>query len=338
MLDSKKPPARAGQLSSNMSHQPFLPADLDRLRATLAKHLPFSPLDYIPGISRKGDRAILAEQLTEPVAPDDDLRLGVELPSGRHVAVLCQRLPWDSEFFGYGVARLHGMFLTDPPVLRTDVDLRPAVDKLLAQAQRRQIRYLFAQVDPRDLALIRALGESGFALIETRLFHYGPVHRPESHRPLPVRLARPEDIPSLAQAASQTVNPFDRFHADPFIDPAAAARLMERWVEQSVLGKMADLMIVPDAPAPGAFVTYRLHRQNWPRWGVNLAQGVLSAVAPEFMGWMGDLDPEMQCRLHDLNVQWSFGSTQVTNRAILWFAQEVGARFGRCEHVLRIVL
>lgn len=321
-----------------MSLQPLTPADLSSLQTLLAERLPWSPLDYIPGISRKGDRAIWAEQLVEPVATADDLRLCVTIPGADQVAVLCQRLTWDSEFFGYGVAKLAGVFHTAAPVLRPEVDLRGAVEALLHHARQRDIRYLFAQVDPRDLALLRALGEAGFAVIETRFYHYGPVNLPEKQRPLPVRLARAEDIPSLAQAASQTINPYDRFHADPYVDATAAARLMERWVEQSVLGNLADLVIVPDAPAPGAFVTYRLHRDKWPRWGVNLVQGVLSAVAPEFMGWMGDLDPEMQSRLHALGAQWSFGSTQVTNRAIVWFAQEAGARFGRCEHVLRIIL
>lgn len=317
---------------------PLSSADLASLQTLLAQHLPWSPHDYVPGISRKADRAILAEQWTEPWAAADDLRFRLTLPNGGEAVVLCQKLAWDSEFFGYGVARLAGVFHTSTPLVRPADDLRSAVDALITNSRGRSIRYLFAQVDPRDVALLRALGEAGFALIETRYYHYGPVHAPAGHQPLPVREASAADIPSLARAASQTTNPFDRFHADPFIDQAAAARLMERWVEQSVLGKMADLVIVPDVPSPAAFVTYRLHRDKWPRWGVNLVQGVLSAVAPEFMGWMGNLDPEMQSRLATLGATWSFGSTQVTNRAIIWFAQEAGARFGRCEHVLRMVL
>lgn len=318
--------------------QQLLNADLPALEALLAQHLPWSPVDYIPGISRKADRALLAEQLTVPLAAEDDLRLRVPLPDGGQALVFCQRLAWDSEFFGYGVARLGGVFHAEPPLTRAAQDLRPAVEALVEHARRRDVRYLFAQVEPRDVALLRALGEQGFALIESRYFHYGQVIRPQLTERLPVRLATESDIPSLARAARDTVNPFDRFHADPLIDPAAAAQLMERWVAESVRGKMADLVIVPDVPEPAAFVTYRLHRDRWPRWGVNLAQGVLSAVAPEFMGWMGKLNPEVLTMLHELGAEWSFGSTQVTNRAIIWFGQETGARFGRCEHVLRRVL
>jgi len=257
---------------------------------------------------------------------------------GGSLGVFAERLPWDSDFFGYGVARLNAVLPLNSPWFRPQADYRPAIEMLVQEANRKGIRYLFAQVEPRDLATTRALGELGFALIETRFFHYGPVLAPGPRDPLPVRLAVESDIPSLARAASLTVNPYDRFHADPFIDAGCAARLMERWVEESVLGRMADLVLVPDVAEPGAFVTFRFQRSNWERWGIKIAQGVLSAVSPEFMGWMGRLGPEINAHLLAAGVEQSFGSTQVTNRPVIWFAQEAGAKFGRCEYVFRRIL
>jgi dTDP-4-amino-4,6-dideoxy-D-galactose acyltransferase len=315
-----------------------LAPDLPRLRKLLADNLPWTPHDYIPGISRKGDRDLWAEQLTGPLLPEIDLRFGCTLSDGTSVGLFAEYLPWDSEFFGYGIARLNGIWPLAPPRLEPALNYGPALAALLHRAVHRDVRYLFAQVDPRDLPLLRALGELGFALIETRYYQHGPVIVPQMPERYPVRLAREEDIASLARAASQTVNLYDRFHADPFIRPEDAARLMERWVEQSVRGKLADVTIVPDVVDPGAFVTYRYHREKWSRWGVNLVQGVLSAVSPEFMGWMGKLAPEVNLHLRSMGAEYSFGSTQVTNRPIIWFAQEAGARFGKCEHVLRIVL
>lgn len=316
-----------------------LASELDAVRSLLAEQLPYSPRDYIPGISRRGDRQVFAEQLCGTLAAGDDLRFLTTLADGTRLAIFAERLAWDSEFFGYGMGRLHAVIPLESPLVRPLADYRPALEAFVSEARRRSIRYLLAVVDPRELAALRALGELGFALIETRYYHHGTVNPPPP-RPdrLPIRLATVDDIPSLAEAARQTINPYDRFHADPLLDPDRVAQLMEKWVEQSIVGSMADVTIVPDVPRPAAFVTYRYHREHWARWGINLVQGMLSAVAPEFMGWMDRLDLEVLRHLKEIGAQHSFGSTQVTNRAIIWFAQEAGARFGRCEHVLRSML
>ena len=76
------------------------------------------------------------------------------------------------------------------------------------------------------------------------------------------------------------VNPFDRFHADPSISEADADRMMERWIEASILQGFADATVVPDVEAPEAFCTARYHREHWEGWNLRLAQPVLSAVSP----------------------------------------------------------
>ncbi len=302
----------------------------------LADHLPFSPLDFVPGIALAGDREIYAEKLTGDLPPDDDRRLLVR-SQGQEVAILGRRLAWDSQFFGYDVVRLDGIFPTAPPLDRPRADYRKPLKSWLQTVRKRGARYVFAQVDPRDLATLRALGENRFSLIETRYLHHGPVLEPKLGQRYPVRQATLDDIPSLARAASQAVNAYDRFHADPAIDADRAAELMEQWIAESVAGRMADVVIVPDVPEPEAFVTYRYHRADWPRWGLPVVQGVLSAVAPQFRGWMGKLGPEVAYHLYGQGARYSWGTTQVTNRSIVWLAQDGGARFGRCEHVLRRV-
>lgn len=310
---------------------------LEHVRAIFTDHLPWSPHDYIPGISRKGDRALYAEDLTRPLSEKDDLRFLHSTPEGLQLALLAERLPWDSQFFGHGVARLQGIFPLTPPLHQPFLELRKPLKMLLKEAAAKDIRYLFAHVDPRDLALLRAMGELGFVLIETRSFHHGPVSQPRFTERFPIRRAVLADMPSLTKTAEETINPYDRFHADPLIRPEDANRLMRAWVEQSILGRFADVTIVPDVPNPTAFVTYRYHQDKWSRWGVNLVQGVLSAVAPDSMGWMGKLGPEINHHLRGIGAEHSFGSTQVTNRSILWFAEEAGARFGRCEHIFRVI-
>lgn len=310
----------------------------EEVRRTLAERLRWSPRDFIPRISREADRSIWAEAMTGELSAENDLRFIYHSRRHGSLALLAERLPWDSDFFGFGVARLHGVFPLEKESSERQACWNKPLEKLLKQAQRRDVRYLFALVDPRDTALLRSLGELGFALIETRYYHHGPLVEPPTDERYPVRRAREEDIPSLARTAAERVNPYDRFHADPFIPEKAASELMRRWIEESVAGRMADLVLVPDVESPGAFVTYRFHQVHWKRWKVKLVQGVLSAVSTDFLGWMGKLTPEVNRILLAEGAEYTFGSTQVTNRPIIHFAQEAGARFGRCEHTLRIVL
>lgn len=309
-----------------------------RARQWWSEHLRFSPHDYVDGISRAGDRAFFAEQLTADLPEQDDLRFEANSDEGQPVAVVARRLPWDSDFFGFGVARLEGIF----PL--SDVDdpgrwnVANALEQLIKSARKRGIAYLFAAVDPRDLGVLRALGETWFALIESRLYHWGPIIVPEMTERFPVRRATLDDLPSLARTARETVNAFDRFHADPFFPRDRVDQLMERWVEESVRGTMADLVVVPDVASPSAFATYRYLKEGWPRWGIHLVQGVLSAVDPAYVGWMGRLGPEVNYHLKCQGATHSFGSTQVTNRSIIWFAQDSGGRMGKAEHIFRKLL
>jgi len=310
------------------------------IRDTLAAHLPWSPVDYVPGISLAGDRRIFADQLTRPLAEEDDLRLVTRLPKLGPVGIFAERLPWDSDFFGFETARLDGVFPLEPPLHRPQADLSAAVGVLLDEARRRKIRYLFAQVDPRDQALLRALGEHRFALLETRL-HYHlsvqivhylrlPDHMPQAWSGL--RTATPDDLPSLKQVARDAVNPYDRFRGDPLLGREAVDRLMETWIEQSVRGNFADLTVVPDVPRPKAFITYRYHKQHWPTWEMHLAQVVLSAVAPEAIGWFASVGPEINRRLRAEGAQHCFGKTQIT------LGLDSTTQFGKGEHIFRISL
>lgn len=312
--------------------------DLEGLRRMLTDHLPWGPLEFVPNISKAGDRLISAEQLSRPLPAADDLRFLCTKNGMESQLVLGERLPWDSEFFNVPIAKLHGIFFAGPPMHRLSGDFRPALEQFLERCRGQGIEYLFAPVDPRDLPLLRALGEFGFCLIETRYFHHGRVPADPPEERLPVRKATEADIDSLAPTAAENVNLYDRFHADPYFRREDVARLMAKWVEESVAGRMADLVVVPDVPNPTALATYRYHRDRWDRWNVRMAQGVLSAVSNEFRGWMENVDGEILYHLRRVGVEHVYGSTQVTNVPVVEFAEYRGARFGRCEHIFRIVL
>ena len=308
--------------------------DGNDLRPVLARVLPGSPLEFTRRVDVEQDRALWIERLTRPIPAADDLRFVHGSSGGGDIAVFAQRLAWDSAFFGYPIARIDGMY----PLAEAGASpagYRSAVAALLARARAMEIRYLFATVDARDVLALQALGEAGFALIETRLYYHRALEQYAHDHRYPVRAATAEDVELLSHAARDTVNPYDRFHADPFITRQQADRLMCRWVEASILEGFADITCVPDTARPKAFCTVRYHREHWDRWGVRVTQPVFSAVAPEFKGWYRKLISEISYHLKDMGAQHAFMTSQATNSAVLWTWESLGYRYGKTEHILR---
>jgi hypothetical protein len=313
---------------------------LETLSPMLNEHLPFSPHDFLRRESfLAADRAMFAEHLTRPLAEEVDLRMRYTLPDGLEVGIFAEILPWDSQFFGYPVARINAILPLNPPLSQPKRDYAPALAAFNAYARSRQLRYIFGVIETTDLASIRSLGVAGYTLIETRAtYHIDLRSYAYSHR-FASRKATLEDAPRLAETARVMVNDYDRFHADPFISAADADRMMERWIYASLLEGFADVTIVPDLPEPKAFCTVKYHRANWERWGIKLAQPVFSAVDPSFAGWYVKIISEINYHLKDeIGAQNAYLTTQVTNKAVLRSWEKLGYGFGKAEHVFRIVL
>jgi hypothetical protein len=135
------------------------------------------------------------------------------------------------------------------------------------------------------------------------------------------------------------VNPYDRFHADPFISKVDADRLMSKWVEASILEGFADITFVPDVTQqPRAFCTVRYHKAKWDRWRLRLSQPVFSAVGTEFKGWYKKLISEICYHLKELGAQHAYMATQATNSAVVWTWESLGYRYGKSEHILRKII
>ncbi len=307
------------------------------LRAILADHLPWSPRDFIRELAPDRDRLAYATQLTAEIDAEHDLRSLATLSSGRRVAIFAEKLAWDTAFFGYGVARLDGVFQLDPPHQSRE-SYAEVLRPLLAKARAAGVRYLFAAVEPQDLALLRSLGELGFSLIETRLYYHMNLRDHNPAERYAVRAATEADIPSLGHAAQVMVNAFDRFHADPFIPREDADRMMYRWMEASLRDGFADVTIVPDVPNPTAFCTVKYHEDKWPVWNYKLSQPVFSAVSPEFRGWYRKIISEINSHLKDRGAEHSYLVTQVTNKAVFRVWESLVYRLGKGEHILRLIL
>lgn len=308
----------------------------EAVREVLLRSQLVAPHAFIRQLNENYDLGIHIDAMLT-CAPGNDLSLAAGSgPDERWI--LMERLDWDSKFFGRGIARLHAVVTpAGKPGRRADVAAEvAAIRAALDQAARAEIDYVICTTPSTDLAQIRALCGSGFDLIETRCHYHMPLMGPPDVR-YPVRLATSEDIPSLSKAASQTVNEFDRFHADPAIPPEDADRLMERWVAASINEGFADATIVPDEPAPEAFCTVRYHRRHWDGWGLRLAQTVLTAVAPRHRGWYVKIMSELNEHLRGIGAEHAFVITQATNNAVIHCLEKLGYKYGKTEHVFRHV-
>jgi dTDP-4-amino-4,6-dideoxy-D-galactose acyltransferase len=310
------------------------------VQENLTQNLPWSPHDFMwkSGISLAGDRSLWAEELTDPLPASDDLRFLLETQNNERLSIFCQRLPWDTDFFGYDIARLDGVFWLDAPYYRPHEDISEAVRLVVAEAKKRSIRYLLARVYPDDLALIRALCTAGFSLIETRGYYHRSLTDYAYEPRFDCRMATTEDIESLGHTAQSMVNLYDRFHADPFIDPVDSQRIMFEWVRASLADGFADVTIVPNAPQPTAFCTVKYHRDRWDRWGMKLSQPVFSAVSKEYRGWYLKIISEINYHLKDYGAEYCYLRTQITNKAVIRVWEKLGFLYGKGEHIFRIVL
>ena len=310
----------------------------DHVRSLVRDSVPWSPMDFVRGVSVEGDRSVHAAALLRDIEPGDDLRFIYPMSTHGELAVCAERLPWDSGFFGYGVARLHGLFPLGKSGYCADADYTPAIDVLIMLARSRGIRYLFAVVDSRDLPTNRALTARGFSLLETRLYYHRSVRNYDYPRRFRCRQATPTDLPCLLELARAVENPYDRFNADPFIAKSDVVRLMETWIRASLLNGFADAAIIPDTRNPGAVITMKYHQDKAQAWDMSITQLVLAMAAPRAGNGFLNVLSEVVYHLKELGVDHVACSTQITNRSAIRAGEHLGFKCGKSEYVFRLLL
>lgn len=164
----------------------------------------------------------------------------------------CELLTWDSEFWGFPIARVRGRTLT-PERLR-EIDRR---------CQARSIACLFFLATFDDPMTVRSAEQGQFHLVDTKVTLSRPTERltpADPQQPLPwanVRLAVESDLEPLRRIASQCFVD-SRFYFDHHFPRDKCSAFYERWVVESFNG-FADLMLVADREGiPVGCLTYHL--------------------------------------------------------------------------------
>ncbi len=193
-------------------------------------------------------------------------------PAAPESETVCERLPWDSEFFGLPIAR----------VVRRQLD-RQTGAQIEAWCRQQQIDCLYFLADASDTASVRAAEAHGFRLVDIRLtmsrqLEMSGARQTPGH--LLVAPATAADVPAL-RAIAHLSHGATRFYADPNFDRDKCDSLYATWIEKSCAG-YADAVLV--AKLRGQVAGYfSCHRLNDKQGKIGLV-GVDAAARGQHIG------------------------------------------------------
>lgn len=182
---------------------------------------------------------------------------------------ICRYLEWDSEFFGFPIARMCGG--------RLDQDI---LDRSTAWCCSRRIRCLYFTADPDDPVTVEFAEHNSFHLVDVRLSLTRHVEL-DSSMPGQIRPWRDSDLPSLA-AIARISHRATRFYFDSGFSQNRCDEFYETWIRNSCSG-YADAVLVVDPGQPAGYISCHLDPSSEGRIG-------LVAIGPLFQGQRLGLD------------------------------------------------
>src|ERR1017187_2247794 len=176
-------------------------------------------------------------------------------------------LDWDSEFFGFRIARAFA------------APSAAAIAGAVEECARQQVRCLYFLAEAGDTATIRLLERHGFGFADVRLTLI--QQSPGAGQPLEIsgiRLARAADLPALTRAARISHHD-SRFYADPNFPRDRCDALYDAWITKSCNDGFADVVFVAETAVgeAGGYITCSMIQPDRGQVG-------LLAVAPEARG------------------------------------------------------
>jgi dTDP-4-amino-4,6-dideoxy-D-galactose acyltransferase len=146
----------------------------------------------------------------------------------------------------------------------------------LTWAKQQSLDCMYLLVDSNDAAMIRLAGEFGWRIVDVRVTLGTVASKAKRH--VPVRPAKPEDVPYLRQIA-MTSHKDSRFYADGNFPTTACDQLFAIWIERSVLDPVfAGAVFVPELEEskPAGYITCAMKQ--------GVGEIGLIAVAPQMRG------------------------------------------------------
>jgi dTDP-4-amino-4,6-dideoxy-D-galactose acyltransferase len=200
---------------------------------------------------------------------------------------LCQRLEWDTGFFGRQIARVV------PSRLR-----RTMLDQVMAWCADQRIDCLYFLADSDDIETVSLVEEHKFRFVDIRLTMERSFTEAEALfpdiSPNSIRPCKPEDIPALRTIASTSYQA-SRFYYDPYFSTEQCRKLYETWIERSCHDYADTVLVATDGNQPLGFITCHLKpgQGEIGLVGVNSAthgQGIGRALVSAALHWFFERD------------------------------------------------
>ena len=262
---------------------------LESLLASWPYHIHPLREQYQPNVTQEIIHRILKESCLSDFASGKPMWFSVDTNSTEWICAI-KRLQWDSEFFGFEVARLDP-FLHQIRSTITQDDLDNAarlVSHAVGEARESGIQHMTASADPGDAVTIHALEQSGFRLKDTMMYHFFDTEKlPFEQKERKTRLATVDDSPFLEDLtvrcfADRTYNA-NRFSNDPQYPASLVAEMYRIWVRKSITGERADVVLVIEFEGkPVGYLTGILPTPDQIERGVDFGDMGLGAVDPNY--------------------------------------------------------
>jgi dTDP-4-amino-4,6-dideoxy-D-galactose acyltransferase len=157
----------------------------------------------------------------------------------------CEFLDWDSQFWGFRIARVRGDWLSS--------DRLESVDAWCAE---QAIRCLYLLADANDVETARLAEGAGFRLVDTRMT-YALVLTDDDVGSTDVRLADASDIPELRRIAGGSYGS-TRFYYDACFPRHLCDELYATWIEKSCRGYAAAVFVAEGVGGVQGYISCHL--------------------------------------------------------------------------------
>lgn len=144
-------------------------------------------------------------------------------------------VPWDTEIFGFGVARY------EPGPVATEQSVVALFGSLRSWLEANEISLCSCAIPSADAFWRRWLPQFGFRFVDCTLqVSLGPLSRVRLPRiRLELRPAKPEDHAAIEAIAAQSFT-HGRYHADPLFPKELANRRYRHWIQTALAGAKAE--------------------------------------------------------------------------------------------------
>lgn len=251
--------------------------------------------------------ATVVKPLRHCLDQNECITVHIEIERHNHIFIV-KELVWDGQYFGFPCFSIENIFFS-----HSDSEI---LSKALAQFVTRHLMpkaYYTINIASEDLILLRAICNTGFQLVESRLNY---AHKIMPAMPViefsDIELASQEDVETLKKVAARMRNPFDRVHSDPAFSDETADAYLAKFIEESIKGYADIVLKVSDSNGtPFGFLAGNLARDIC---GQKVSRLVLAAVDSSVQkGRLEDLLNVMLSRLNQSGSGYLTTITQTSN-------------------------